>query len=219
MNDYFQVIKVSPLFASMSEKEIETMLLCLDASIKECAKNQILLRVGESTDALCIVLAGSVHIVKEDFWGNQNLIAKVTQGQLFAETYACSEGATLGVSAVAAQPSAILFLKVRRVLATCGSACEFHARLIQNLLAVLASKNLMLNEKLTHVTQRTTKEKLLSYLSEQAQKNGGRTFEIPFNRQQLADYLSVDRSAMSNELCKMRDAGMLTFSGRRFTLQ
>lgn len=120
--------------------------------------------------------------------------------------------------AVAIQPSTVLFLNTNRILTVCTSACRFHTRLIQNLLSVIASKNLFLTQKLEHMSQRSTREKLLSYLSEQAQRVGKESFDIPFNRQQLADFLSVDRSAMSNELCKMRDDGLLLFEKNSFQL-
>ena len=129
------------------------------------------------------------------------------------------EGVTLGVSVVAAEASAVMFMNVRRVLTTCGSACEFHSRLVRNLLSVLAEKNLRFNDKLTHMTQRTTRQKLLSYLSAESLRQGASEFDIPFDRQQLADYLSVDRSAMSNELCRMRDEGLLGFRRNHFVLR
>lgn len=218
MTKYLETIKKSPLFRGISKEEIAVMLDCLAAKSREYAKNEFVLRFGESADAIGVVLAGSVHIIKEDFWGNRNIIAKIGPGQIFAESYACIPGAALGVSVAAAEPCAVMFMNVRRVLATCGSACEFHSRLVRNLLSVLAEKNLLFNEKLTHMTQRTTRQKLLSYLSAESLRLGSPEFAIPFNRQQLADYLSVDRSAMSNELSKMRDEGLLDFNKNHFRL-
>ena len=111
-----------------------------------------------------------------------------------------------------------MFMDVSRVLTVCGSACAFHARLMRNLLAVLAEKNLQFSEKLTYMTQRSTRQKLLSYLSAESLRRGAREFEIPFNRQQLADYLSVDRSALSGELSKLRGEGLLDYRKNKFTL-
>lgn len=218
MKKYLSIIQKSPLFSGISKKELEVMLNCLSPVLAEYDKNQFILRFGESVTSVGLALSGSIHIIKEDFWGNRNIVSYISPGQLFAETYACTQGVTLGVSAVAVEPAVVLFLEVRRILTTCTSACEFHARLIRNLLSALAEKNLMLNDKLTHMVQRSTREKLLSYLSAEALRQGSSSFDIPFNRQQLADYLSVDRSAMSNELCKMRDEGLLSFSRSRFTL-
>ena len=219
MKKYLEVIKKSPLFKGIDEREIEAMLACLSVNTKKYAKNEFVMRFGESTEAIGMVLAGSLHLIKEDFWGNRNIIAEIGPGQIFAESYACMEGVTLGVSVVAAEASAVMFMNVRRVLTTCGSACEFHSRLVRNLLSVLAEKNLRFNDKLTHMTQRTTRQKLLSYLYAESLRQGTSEFDIPFDRQQLADYLSVDRSAMSNELCRMRDEGLLNFRRNHFVLR
>lgn len=218
MKKYLSIIQKSSLFSGVSEKELEAMLTCLSPVMTEYAKNQFVLRFGDSVTSMGLVLSGNVHIVREDFWGNRNILSQAAPGQMFAESYVCTQGATLGVSVIAAEAATILSLELRRILTSCTSACEFHTRLIRNLLSVLAEKNLMLNDKLTHMAQRTTREKLLSYLSTEALRQGSSSFDIPFNRQQMADYLSVDRSAMSNELCKMRDEGLLSFSKNRFTI-
>lgn len=218
MKKYLPVLLHSPLFSGVSEKELIAMLDCLAATTADYAKNEFILRCGERPGAVGLVLNGSVYIIREDFWGNRNILAESGPGQLFAETYACAECATLGVSVVAAEPATALFLDMRRILTSCSSACAFHARLIRNLLSALAGKNLLMQEKLIHMSQRTTREKLLSYLSAEAQRQGGPGLEIPFNRQQLADYLSVDRSAMSNELSRMRAEGMIEFSRNHFVL-
>jgi CRP-like cAMP-binding protein len=218
MREYQDILLKSPLFQGVSAQELSDMLACLSAFRTDYGRGQFILRCGDHTGAMGMVLAGSVHILKEDFWGNQNIMAQATPGQLFAETYACVPGTSLSVSVMAAEPAAVLFLDTGRLLSTCTSACPFHVRLIRNLLSVLAGKNLMLNEKLTHLSQRTTREKLLSYLSAEARRRNSSTFEIPFNRQQLADYLSVDRSAMSAELGKMQREGLLSFDRSRFTL-
>ncbi|NLH00631.1 MAG: Crp/Fnr family transcriptional regulator [Clostridiales bacterium] len=219
MKKYFNIIKKSPLFSGVSDEELEIMLKCLSASIQDYSKGQFILRSGDNVSSVGMVLSGSVHIIKEDFWGNRNIISASAPGQLFAETYAFAHGAPLNVSAVAEEPSTVLFFDAHRILTVCSSACGFHTKLIRNLLSVFAEKNLILNEKLTHMTQRTTREKLLSYLSSEAVRHGSPSFEIPFNRQQLADYLSVDRSSMSNELCKMRDEGILSFKKNSFVLK
>jgi CRP-like cAMP-binding protein len=218
MKQFLSVLKTSPLFYGMEEQEIETMLGCFSAEWRAFAKNDFLLRVGDEVDSLGLVLSGSVHIIQEDFWGNRNIIAEIGTGQVFAESYACTQGATLGVSVVAAEETAALFLNIRSVMTTCASSCAFHARLIRNLLSALAEKNLRMNEKLSHMTKRSTREKLLSYLSLESQRRGSAAFDIPFNRQQLADYLSVERSAMSSELGRLRDEGVLSFDKNHFHL-
>ena len=165
MRKYLDVIKSSRLFRDIDDGEIEAMLSCLSVSSREYAKNEFILRAGERSSSIGLVLAGAVHIIKEDFLGNRNIIAEAQPGEIFAESYACVPGAPLGVSAAAAERSEVMFMDVSRVLTVCGSACAFHARLMRNLLAVLAEKNLQFSEKLTYMTQRSTRQKLLSYLS------------------------------------------------------
>lgn len=218
MKKYLNILGKSPIFSGIAGHEIESMLQCLSAVKSEYKKSQFVLRYGDNVDSVGVMLSGSVSIIQDDFWGNHNIVSKVMQGQIFAETYACTHGMPLKVSVIADEPSVILFLNVNRVLTTCTSACEFHNRLIRNLIATLAQKNMSMNEKLRHMAQRTTREKLLSYLSANALELKSSAFEIPFNRQQLADYLSVDRSAMSKELCKMRGEGLLEFDRNKFIL-
>jgi CRP-like cAMP-binding protein len=218
MKKYLNVIKKSPLFSGVGEYELMSMLTCLSARMEHYRKNQFVFRRGESVSALGMVLSGSVHVIKEDFWGNQTILGMASAGQLFAETFSL-QAEPLGVSVIAMEQSEVLFLDVRKITTSCSSACEFHTKLIRNLFSVLAEKNLLLTKKLEHMAQRTTREKLLSYLSAESQKSGSPAFEIPFNRQQLADYLSVDRSAMSNELCKLRKEGVLVFQKNSFELK
>ena len=205
---FLPVMERSALFRGMQRDEIQKLLACLAPQMEKFAKDEFVLRVGENTDRLCMVLEGNVQIIREDFWGNRNIIAQAVPGQIFAETYALA-GDMLEVSVLAGAPAAVLFLEVRRALEACAEICPFHGRLIRNLLSAMAEKNLQLNEKLAHISQRTTRQKLLSYLSAESRRQGSDSFCIPFNRQQLADYLSVERSAMSAELGRMRAEGLL----------
>lgn len=216
--NYSDSLKKSPLFKGIEEDNIKSMLACLSAKKKSYKKGEIIFHNGEDINSMGMVLAGSVHIFKDDFWGNRAIIGEASAGNLFGETYACVESETIEVSVAAVEDSEILFLDVQRILKTCTNECEFHTRLIYNLLSILGEKNLMLTRKMEHMAKKTTKEKLLSYLSAESMKNGSSTFEIPFNRQQLAEYLAVDRSAMSNELCKLRDKGVLNFKKNKFQL-
>jgi CRP-like cAMP-binding protein len=173
---------------------------------------------GETVTRVGEVVSGRVHIMKEDFWGNRSILEEFGPGRLFGETYAAAPPSPLEVNVMAAEPCEVLFLDIRRIMTTCSSACRFHARLIRNLLSVTAQKNLLLTRKMGYMARRTTREKLLAYLSAQSQRSGRAAFEIPFDRQQLADYLSVDRSAMSKELCKLRDEGVIKFRKNKFEL-
>ena len=218
MKEYMPLFKRSRLFQGIQEEEIAAMLRCLSASTRSYQKGDCVFRRGEQISSVAMLLEGCVHIQKEDYWGNLSILNEISRGEVFGEVYACLGNEEMANNAIAVKPSTVLLLDVKRVLTMCSSACRFHGRLIHNLLTVIAGKNLLLTRKLEHMSCRTTRKKLLSYLSEQSLKAGRPDFDIPFNRQQLADFLSVDRSAMSNELCKMRDEGILTFDRNHFVL-
>ncbi|MPM89021.1 hypothetical protein SDC9_136129 [bioreactor metagenome] len=218
LKDFTSVIKKAPIFSGISEDELGSMLVCLDARTAEYGKGEYILRVGDRAEAVGLLLSGSAIVAYEDFWGNRNIISRVAPGQTFAEAFACSPGAALSVGAYAEEPCAVMWLNLARILGTCPTACAHHSRMIRNLLSDLAEKNLKFSEKLAHMSQRTTREKLMSYLSAEAQRSGSPEFDIPFSRQQLADYLSVERSAMSTELGHLRDEGVLRFDKNHFVL-
>lgn len=219
MKKYLQLFRHSKLFDGIMEAEMEPMLKCLSAASRSYQKGECVFWRGERITSVAMLLEGCIHIRKEDYWGNLSILNEISEGEVFGEVYACLGNDEILNDAVAVKPSVVLFLDINRILTMCPSSCRFHARLIRNLLSVIASKNKMLTQKLEHISQRTTREKLLSYLSEQSLRAECPSFDIPFNRQQLADYLSVDRSAMSNELCKMRDKGILLFEKNHFTLK
>ncbi|MDD3920632.1 MAG: Crp/Fnr family transcriptional regulator [Eubacteriales bacterium] len=212
------VVQASALFSGFSAKEIEHMLTCMDAEKKEYDKGAYLLHVGEKVRAIGMLLSGSAHVVEEDFWGNRNIIIALEAGEIFAESYAFAGGAPLQVDVIAQEPATVLYIDTKKLLTPCQNACDFHSELIYRLVGMLAQKNLFLTEKLRHVTRRSTREKLLSYLSAESARNAKPDFSIPFDRQQLADYLAVERSAMSAELGKLRKEGVLSFQRNRFTL-
>ena len=218
MKKYPDILKLSKLFAGIKENEIEDVLLCLSAIKRNYRKGEYVFRAGEHISSVALLLEGSVHIQREDYWGNLSILNKVFKGEVFGEAYAIPGSCTILNNVVAVENSVILFLDFNRIFTVSPSECKFYQVLIQNFFALLAEKNRILAQKLGHMSQRTTREKLLSYLSDQSIKSGSPSFDIPFNRQQLADFLSVDRSAMSNELCKMRDDGLLCFNRNHFIL-
>lgn len=219
MNDFLPVIRSAQLFSGISEEELTAMLSCLRAEKKDFPKEAFVLRVGDAVDAVGLVLSGTVLIIQEDIWGNRNILSKAGPGQTFAAAFACAPGSVSNVSVMAETPVTAMFLDVKRILDVCPSACSHHSRVIRNLLSELAEKNLRSNEKLTHMGQRTTRAKLMSYFSAEAQRLGTYEFDIPFSRQQLADYLAVERSGLSLELGKMRDEGLLDFYKNHFVLK
>lgn len=219
MKEFLSVIKSASIFSGISEEETESILHCLEARKVIYQKGEYIFRMGDTVETIGLMLAGDGLIVQEDFWGNRNIMSHIGPGQLFAESFACSPGVALNVSVITESACTALFLNVKRILTTCPTACAYHGRVIRNLLSELAGKNLQFNEKLTHMGQRTTREKLLSYLSAEAQRQGSAEFDIPFSRQQLADYFCVERSGLSAELGKMREEGMLKFHKNHFVLE
>lgn len=214
----FIFLTQAPLFRGVSPGEAEAMLQCLGATRRVYPKGARIYSAGEPVQALGLVLSGSAQIESNDVWGNRSLLDRIGPGQVFAETYALLTGEPLMVSVVAAEETTVLFLNVSRLLQPCSAACAHHVRLIGNLLALTAQKNLILSRRILHTSPKTIRSRLLSYLSDQALRHGSATFAIPFDRQQLADYLGVDRSALSHELGKMRTEGLIAFQKNRFTL-
>ena len=219
MKEMLSVLRTSGIFFGISEEETEKMLHCLEVRPETYQKDEYILRAGDRVEAFGVVITGKVMIIQEDFWGNRNILAAVGAGHCFAETFACSPGAVLNVSVIAETNVQVLFLNVKRILTTCPSTCSHHSRMIRNLLSELAEKNLRLNEKITHLGQRSRRAKILSYVSAEAQRHGSGEFDIAFSRQQLADYLSVDRSGLSLELSRMQEEGLLEYRKKHFVLK
>ena len=218
MEKYLPVLKRTRLFSGVGEEELPAMLNCLGAVVRSYRKGEYVFRSGEHVGSITILVEGRLLIQKDDYWGNRSIVNAVEPGELFGEAYAAPDSGALRNDVLAAEDSAAVFFDIHRVLTVCPSACRFHTLTVQNLFYAISEKNRKLVSKLDITSKRTTREKLLSYLSEEAKRQNASAFEIPFNRQQLADFLSVDRSAMSNELCKLRDAGLLSFERSRFTL-
>lgn len=210
MREFFPVLAACPLFAGISEEELPVMLSCMGAQVRRVRKRQTVFSEGEPVRALGVVLSGGVHIARDDIFGNRSVIAALAPGQLFAETFACAGISTFPVSVIADSDGALLLLDCARVLT--------HTRLTGNLMRILAGKNLMLRQKLDLLAQRTTRGKLMAYLLGEAKAAGSRRFIIPFDRQGLADYLGVDRSAMSAELSRLRRDGVIDFHKNAFEL-
>jgi CRP-like cAMP-binding protein len=202
----------------VGEEDIASLLSCLGARKKEYKKGEYILREGEHISDIFILVEGKIHIQKDDYWGNRSILSVISVGEMFGEGYAAPESGALLNDVVAVEDSSVIFFDVKRILTTCSSACRFHNMIVQNMFFAISDNNRKLVQKLGHMSGRTTRAKLISYLSEEAKRQGSSAFTVPFNRQQLADYLCVDRSAMSNELCKMRDEGMIKFEKSRFEL-
>lgn len=215
--DYFFLANTA-LFRGIATDEVQTLLQCLGFRTKTYEKGAVIYHAGETAATMGLICSGSVVIACCDLWGNNSVLDVLGSGQLFSEAYACIPSEPMMVSVTACKKSEILFLNIERLLTTCSHSCAYHNRLVQNLLHIFAQKNLGLSRRVLHTSPKSIRGRLLSYLSEQAKKNGSYCFTIPFNRQQLADYLGVDRSALSNALSKMQQDGLLTYDRNAFTL-
>ena len=154
-----------------------------------------------------------------DIWGNASVLGNVVPGSVFAEVYACIPGQPMLVTVSAVEETSVLFLKIGRVLSPCTNACQFHTKLVGNLLTICAHKSLLLSQRIQHTSSKSVRGRLMSYFSECARRSGSNSFMIPYNRQQLADYLNVDRSAMCNELSKMQKDGLIEYKKNQFLLK
>ncbi len=218
MKKYLSILKKNPLFYGIAEDDLENMLSCLSVNVKNFSKNEIIYMAGNKISKIGIVVDGGVQIIKEDILGNRNIIAQIVIGQIFGEAFACAEIDKLPISVIASVNCTVMFIDYKKVIYTCNNSCIFHHRLLENMLGILATKNILLNNKIECISKRTIREKALSYLLAQAQQQGKRSFKIPFNRQELADYLCVDRSALSNELSKLRVEGIIEFNRCEFNI-
>ena len=202
----------------MEPQQITSVLHCVGAVVREAGAGEYILRAGDRTQAMGLLLSGSAFAVQDDLWGQRNIMGKILPPGTFAEPFAATPGAVLNVSVVASVPSKVMFLNIQRITTVCSETCPQHALLIRNLVSVLARKNLQLNDKITHMSKRRTREKLLSYLSSESLRQGSLEFDIPFDRQQLADYLCIERSAMSAELSRLQKDGLLATERSHFRL-
>lgn len=218
MENFDQTLMACPLFDGVAPENLSGMLGCLGAWAVEAKKGEILFHEGDSALYVGIVLTGAVQLVREDYYGNRSIVAHIGEKQLFGESYAFSGAHALPVSVVADADSQILLLDSRRITVCCSNACEFHSRVIFNLLRLVANKNLVLHQKIQITSQRTTREKLMTYLLGQAKLEKSNAFTIPYDRQALADYLEVDRSGLSAEISKLRKEGVLECEKSSFRL-
>jgi CRP-like cAMP-binding protein len=212
------ILNSSPLFAGIDSEGLETMLSCLGASLKVFERNETICLEGDTVTAIGLVIFGRLHLMKSDVWGNSSIVTEITPPEMFAEAVVCSGLGIVPVSVVAKEQSKVLFLDYKRIVTTCSSACGFHSKLIRNMIVILARKNVMLSNKMEHITKRAIKDKLLSYLMEQARQKNSKAFDIPYNRQELADYLSVERSALSAEMSKLKSNGVINYRKNHFEL-
>ena len=218
MDGNLELLAGCPLFREVTQPQIEAMLKCMKARRKAAARGEVVFLEDSPAEYVGVVLSGEVRVLRDDVYGNRTIQAVIQPGGMFGETFACAGLARLPVSVEASQPSEVLLIPLKHILHTCANACGFHNRVIMNLLKVLAEKNLQLNGKLEIASRRTIREKLMAYLANQARQAGSSAFTIPLDRQGLADYLGVDRSALSAEIGKLRREGLIESNRSAFRL-
>lgn len=208
----------SPLFKGITPEDRKAVLGCIGYHIGSFRKGDIVAFEAENIKHIGIMLSGTVDMIKEDLWGNRTMLVRMGRGQLFGETFACGEDNLSVVTFAVSEKAEILFMPFDRVMHSCTMACGFHHRLVENMVRIIANKNRDLMRKVEVVSKRTIREKLLAYLSIQAQAQGSCYLEIPLGRVELAEYLCVDRSALTRELVKMKDEGLIDYDKNCFRL-
>ena len=218
MKKYYPILQRCPLFEGIRTEDLGPMLNCIGGRIRTAKAGETIYHEGDPATHVGLVLSGSVRLVREDYYGNRSIVAHIGPADLFGETYACAGVPALPISIAADEESTLLLMDCRRITTSCSSACAFHSRMIFNLLRLVAMKNLVFDQKIQFTSKRTTREKLMAYLLHQAKLQNTSTFTIPYDRQELADYLEVDRSGLSAEISKLRKEGILESSKNTFTL-
>lgn len=218
MKKYFEVLRKCSLFDSISDAYLPAMLSCFGVVVKNYKKDEPIFAEGSPAKYLGIVLSGEAQIVHIDYYGNRSIMANLPPAQIFGESYACAELETVPVDIVATENTEIMMIDVHKITRPCANSCEFHKQMIFNLVKVVATKNLVFHQKIEITSKRNTREKLIAYLLTEAKQHGSESFTVPYDRQELADYLEVERSGLSTEIGKLRREGVLSCEKNRFTL-
>ncbi len=218
MKKYLEILKKCPLFAGIGDEDLIRMLGCLGAKVGFFDKKYTIFAEGGSAKYIGIVLSGSAQVVQVDYYGNRSILSEIGAAEVFAEAFACAEVATLPVSVIANEPCEIMIIDSSHILHTCSNNCGFHQQLIFNLMKDLAAKTILFHQRIEVTSKRTTREKLLTYLMLYAKKVNNNCFEVPFDRQELADYLEVDRSGLSAEIGKLKKEGIIDSHKNHFEL-
>ena len=218
MKKYLEILKKCRLFDGIAEENLLRMLTCLGAKVIPFDKKYTVFAEGSAAKYIGIVLSGSVHTVQIDYFGNRSILSEITVGEVFGEAFACAEIKEMPVSIIANEPAEVMLIDCSHILHTCQNNCGFHQQLIFNLMKDLAEKTILFHQRIEITSKRSTREKLLAYLALQAKKTGKRAFDIPFDRQELADYLEVERSGLSAEIGKLKKEGIIDSCKNHFEI-
>ena len=219
MENLWKELDQVPLFFGIKEASLPVMMNCIGFKIEDYSKDDFISIEGERLQYIGIVISGTVDMIKEDFWGNKTILIRMKKGSLFGEAFICGSMDTATVSFRVTEKAKILFLPFKKVLHTCSNSCSFHYQLIENMVKILADKNQELMRKIAVVTKKSLREKILAYLSQQAQLQNNRYITLPLGRIELAEYLCVDRSALTRELSAMKKEGVIDYDKNEFCLK
>lgn len=204
------------LFENVSNNEVLELLKCIGIKTKVFRKNAFILKAGSKIDYLAVILGGNAVMSKTDSFGKQTVIEKLKMNDIFGHNIVCCGLEKSPVDIVAENECEVLFLPFEKVVTPCEKLCPYHLQLIKNVMKMISKRNSLLNDKIDIIGQKTTRDKILALL--ETYRNGQRVFTIPYSREEMAKFLCVDRSAMSRELCRMRDEGILKFSKNHFEI-
>ncbi len=218
MKKYMNCLKNCILFQKMNEQQIESLLKCFGVEIKKYKKNQMIMDEDCSVHHIGIVLTGMVQLEQNDIYGTRNIVGIIEPKELFLESFACAHIERLGMRLCALEECEIMFVEYHKLMHPCCKGCMMHHQIIDNMIELLAMKNIHFHNKLQILSKRTTKEKLLAYLNMQVKIQGSKTITIPFDRQQLADYLGVERSGLSMEISKLKKANIIDCYKNQFKI-
>ncbi len=202
----------------MTDDELKGLLECFHARIKKYEKEEMVIRQGDIISNIYLILEGGVNIEKDSYWGRRIIISRLGKNDNLALSFVGSKNVESSVDAITVEDTLILILSYEKCTSMCQNACTRHKVLINNLFQILSKENIELIQKIENVSQKSIRDKILTYLSNEAQKNHSNKFTIKFNRQDLADYLNVDRSAMSFELSKLQKEGLIKYNKNQFEL-
>lgn len=218
MERFKEAYKKCELFKGVEEELIIPVLKCLQGKIREYFKDEVIFKPGAKANYVGIILKGNVQVSRMDFYGNRSILGDFYMGDIFGETYAAAGAEVLPVEVKAVERTHIMLIDIKRIISPCSHPCRCHQRMTLNLISVLARKNLLISRKNEIISKRKTKGRLLDYLSKMAIEKGTNSFKVPFDRQELADYLEVDRSGLCTEIVRLKKDGILKVEGKKFTI-
>ncbi len=216
MKDYNKILQYNPLFLNIPLENISSILACLHPQNKIYHKHDTIISTGQTISSIGIVIGGNVKVVKNDGSGNEILITEVFTNEIFAEALVCAGITKSPVSVIANSDCDILFFDYKKILTTCTGTCPSHTKLIENLLSAIAKKSIVLNQKIEIISKRTLREKILCFF--EYQRKGTNQFSISMNREEMANYICADRSAMSAELSRMQQDGIIRYKKNFFEI-